>query len=59
VSKLARTGTWPGILLASGMLVLCLVLGLALGVAASVGVAVYFIIAGRATHGARRPPMQR
>ncbi|MDH7569001.1 MAG: hypothetical protein QHJ73_05385 [Armatimonadota bacterium] len=36
-----------------------LVLGLALGVAASVGVAVYFIIAGRATHGARRPPMQR
>ncbi len=31
VSKLARTGTWPGILLVSGMLAVCLVLALALG----------------------------
>ena len=31
MSKLARTGVWPGILLAAGILVVCLVLALALG----------------------------
>ena len=31
MSKLARTGVWPGILLATGILAACLVLGLALG----------------------------
>ena len=38
MSKLARTGAWPGILLASGILLVCLVLALALGPASlSVG----------------------
>ena len=31
MSKLARTGVWPGILLAAGILAVCLVLALALG----------------------------
>lgn len=31
MTKLARTGTWPGILLAGGILAACLALGLALG----------------------------
>ena len=31
MTKLARTGVWPGILLAAGVFVVCLVLALALG----------------------------
>ena len=47
VSKLARTGVWPGILLAAGILLACLVLALALGPASlSVGRIWNLLVAG-------------
>ena len=47
VTKLARTGTWPGILLAAAILLVCLVLALALGPASlSVGRIWHLLFAG-------------
>ena len=49
MTKLARTGVWPGILLAAGIFVVCLVLALALGPASlSVGRIWHLVLAGPA-----------